>query len=285
MKTIEMAKTNTMPSGDRERIEWIDMLRVVATLLVIVGHSMYINLMTPYGGTDYPMPQEISSAHAGLRLLCGWIYTFHMPLFMAMSGACFYLGFGKVRSLRQLAVGKARRLLLPFLVATTFVAIPVKYFSGFFDTSSHVAANIVIGQYLLPVSTHLWFLPALFLCFMLFMLVEPLHRKLPYVFWPVLFLASVYAGKYVGSIYDVFCAVKAVKYLFYFAVGFYSMGWLRTLRPKWYIVLPSMAAQCLVAVYQPLSGGGVRRGACVVGQSEYDYGLHVARPLCPVGQK
>lgn len=30
-------------------IEWIDFLKVIATLLVIIGHCTYYNIQSPYG--------------------------------------------------------------------------------------------------------------------------------------------------------------------------------------------------------------------------------------------
>lgn len=56
----------------KERILWIDFLKVVAMFLVIWGHSLM----------HYGLPDE---KHYSLEC-AGWIYTFHMPLFMILSG-------------------------------------------------------------------------------------------------------------------------------------------------------------------------------------------------------
>lgn len=70
-----------------------DVLRVIVTLLVIIGHCRYYKIITPYGGCDYSRYTE-----AGIPVFChletyinDLIYAFHMPLYMALSGALYCL--------------------------------------------------------------------------------------------------------------------------------------------------------------------------------------------------
>ena len=63
-------------------------------ILVVVGHCTYYTIAGPseYGGIDYAGAMEAAGVmdtyvHAWTSVLTMFIYTFHMPLFMAISGA------------------------------------------------------------------------------------------------------------------------------------------------------------------------------------------------------
>lgn len=107
-----------------QRIGWIDMLRVFTMILVVMGHCTYYTIWTPYGGISYGMFEEKSFVFNSLSLLSGFFYSFHMPLFMAVSGACF--SFSKKIDFAEMLKKKSHRLLLPFLLTTTFLAVPLK---------------------------------------------------------------------------------------------------------------------------------------------------------------
>lgn len=70
-----------------------DILRVIVTLLVIIGHSTYYVISTPYGGCDYTsLTLPNLSLFARLAAyLTRLVYLFHMPLYMALSGALYRL--------------------------------------------------------------------------------------------------------------------------------------------------------------------------------------------------
>lgn len=73
-----------------------DWIRLFATLCVVVGHSAYLNITTALGGVSYEVPQYAShfyycAAFKILRVLAGWVYGFHMPLFFMLSGAVFHI--------------------------------------------------------------------------------------------------------------------------------------------------------------------------------------------------
>ena len=68
-----------------------DTLRVIVTLLVIIGHSTYYYIMTQYGGCDYTaftLP-KLSNFYRMAEYMVSIIYLFHMPLYMALSGALY----------------------------------------------------------------------------------------------------------------------------------------------------------------------------------------------------
>lgn len=62
-----------------------DAIRLIATVLVVIGYSVYTTIITQYGGII--VETEYGSIQNNLQLLVCLIYSFHMPLFIALSGA------------------------------------------------------------------------------------------------------------------------------------------------------------------------------------------------------
>ena len=149
-----------------------NIIRVIAVLLVVIGHCTYYRIMTNYGGIDFePDIQNITIISKllfkGFVFLNAVLYTFHMPLFFALSGALFKnsLENKKYKNFKELVVKKVKRLLIPFLIVTLFYAIPIKYISGYYNQSENVLKDILFGEILQQGTTHLWFLPTLFVIF------------------------------------------------------------------------------------------------------------------------
>lgn len=157
-----------------------DVLRFLLTLLVVIGHCAYYSIVTAYGGIAYSsiMAQAgvgDTKVHIFFSHITRFIYSFHMPMFFALSGALFQ--HGRNRSFTELMVNKAKRLIVPFFLVSTFYCIPLKYFTGYWSNSSNVLADVVIGQYLVQGNTHLWFLPTLYLEFLLFSFIRNTNTK------------------------------------------------------------------------------------------------------------
>lgn len=203
----------------RRSIPEYDMLRVILTLLVIIGHSTYYRIMTPYGGCDYTaftLPDR-SALYRLVSMLVTLIYMFHMPLYMALSGALYRvkLSVGGYASYKHLLVDKAKKLLIPFLVVTFIYSVPLKYISGYYSTSDNVISDIFIGQVLIQGNTHLWFLPTLFMIFAVIYLIDKnvkVSRKLVLL---VLFIVS-----FISPIVHIEILMQVMKYLFWFYLGY-----------------------------------------------------------------
>ncbi len=82
----------------------IDVIKAVAILLVILGHSIQ------YGcGTEY-----LESNAFFQNPLFEYIYSFHMPLFAMISGYLFYYTVSK-RNLKEIIFNRIQRLFIPIL--------------------------------------------------------------------------------------------------------------------------------------------------------------------------
>ncbi len=198
-------------------IKEYDVLRVIVTLLVVIGHCSYYHIVTPYGGCDYdPLAEHMSILYKGYRFLVVIIYAFHMPLFMALSGALYRVSSqNKERSFKNLLKNKFFRLIVPFWVVSVLYSIPIKYLSGYFAGSDHVLSDILIGQVLVQGNTHLWYLLALFFIFLVFYAIEPFAKShMP--IWLILALLLNYAGSFV----KIQIVSYVMMYLLWFSVGY-----------------------------------------------------------------
>lgn len=187
----------------KESIEEYNTIRVFATILVVIGHAGYISPQTDFGGIqmfDYSIPVIQKIIDLGIRL----IYSFHMPLFFALSGALFYRSVSRrtVLSFRMLLKNKGRRLFIPFVVCSIFWNIPIKYLSGYWNESSSLVDDIVVGQLFLAGNTHLWFLWCLFVLTMLAYLLRN-HNQIRILVAITLFLVGGCSNLTILGIQDI----------------------------------------------------------------------------------
>lgn len=142
---------------DERKRRWkeIDNLYAIGMILVVLGHSH---------SSDWS-----SFSETFLKPLIEFIYVFHMPLFFFIAGFLFMnstswerLGFG------CWIAQKAQRLLTPYVVLSAFALIPKYYvenhsLGGF--TFGYLAKVVFIPR--MGVWGHFWFLPVLFLLYMI----------------------------------------------------------------------------------------------------------------------
>lgn len=151
-----------------------NLIRVIAVLLVVIGHCTYYKIITEYGGFDLGL--DVASmnfisklVYRVLVLINHILYTFHMPLFFCLSGALFNYSLKnkKYKTLKELVCKKGKRLLIPFVIVSLLYTIPIKYLCGYYNGSQNIIKDIFVGQILQQGNTHLWFLPTLFCIFVI----------------------------------------------------------------------------------------------------------------------
>ena len=97
----------------KNKIEWLAVLQGFSMLLVVIGHVSLTNLP---GDPSTPIATGIERT----------IYTFHMPLFIFISGwLFFYTCIGRQKSYKEMLLSKMKRLIVPFF-AFTFVTMILK---------------------------------------------------------------------------------------------------------------------------------------------------------------
>lgn len=179
----------------------IDMARAIAIVLVVLGHYY---------------PDGSPAWYTGLR---DWAYSFHMPLFMYLSGYVYILA-KREESYLSFIGRKARRLLVPYVIVSA-VIILIKLLSQSLlgmDIKNPVGFDavwkVLTGPY---AAIHLWFIFAIWWMFM----ILPFFKSRTSRF--CLFLASLvlhYLPESVSVAYPtIFCLDQFCIHFVYFMLG------------------------------------------------------------------
>lgn len=132
------------------RKNYLDTTKGIGILLVVAGHILNIQ---------------------GLN---NWIYSFHIPLFFIVSGITLGISNGwKEKSVRQNIISKAKSLLWPYLTFSIISLIMTFILYGVRSTIRLTINTIIFDGILV-----LWFLPALFLSNIIFIVIEKTTHKL-----------------------------------------------------------------------------------------------------------
>lgn len=134
-----------------------NIVKVLTVLLVVFAHS---TRMYTSGGAFSPLNQS-----AALAKITDYIYIFHMPLFIFVSGAVYGLCIqqGKYENKLKFIGSKAKRLLIPYFVFGFLYVAPAMCLMGL--TNQGYFTYCFYGIVLSRNSRHLWFLLALFIIF------------------------------------------------------------------------------------------------------------------------
>ncbi len=160
-------------SQSSNRLSRISNIRVLAIFVVVLGHSI---ILYSHGWEIYETARTVPFL-AGLK---DAINIFQMPLFFSLSGYLFVFSHAKKRGLLYLAKSKIRRLLLPYISICLLYLIPLRtliHYPGYQDKSvGEIISFLLLGTDV----GHLWFLPTLFLVFLLAELLLTLGEHLPF---------------------------------------------------------------------------------------------------------
>lgn len=205
--------------GQRSRISELDMAKGVAIALVVLGHV--VAGKPPLGNEWY----------VELKYL---VYQFHMPLFMFLSGAAFWLGYRPIESIGDYRHQVSRRAwrLLPAFV---FFALLIWAGKGLaqhvvhVDNAHHGGLRSLLDILLYPgisSARSLWYIYVLFEYYLVFPILLALTggRLVPVIALGAL----LHASTHVFAIPYLFAANQFLEYTIYFALG---IGFGRHYRP------------------------------------------------------
>jgi len=207
----------------KERVSVYDWLRLIATMLVVIGHSRYIGMEATNGSVYYVMPQFTHPAFYSyfisfFGLMVSYIYSFHMQLFFFLSGAVLRLK--PLKSYDAFCLDKIKRLILPYFAVGFFFMLPVKYLASFYTKEGlHLAyRNFYNGSD----SGHLWFLTALFWVMLVFAAVKKLLERLHIQSEAALLLICVGIQMMAELLpFDVLAMRQGMGYIGWFALGYF----------------------------------------------------------------
>ncbi|MDE6611468.1 MAG: acyltransferase [Muribaculaceae bacterium] len=220
--------TDTVKTQNRQRIAWLAVLQGFSMLLVVLGH---ISLSNTFRNPDYPLTAAMERV----------IYTFHMPLFIFISGWLFGLTcLGRDNSYRDVMAKKFRRLGLPFLFFT-IAAIAIKLLLSAF-VNRPVDGTELLNTFVLFSSNPLyemWFVIVL----LVLMAFYPAYRFLlrhSALVWLLCASVALYVALPVDT--DVFQLRRAVRLLPYFIAGILAWRYdiIDRYGSRWYVAAGAM---------------------------------------------
>lgn len=129
-----------------EKISFISTARVIGILLVVFGHSYPFDVYLP------PFFWRLQQ----------WIYLYHMPLFIFISG---YLLAKTRRSVGNYVGNRAEKLLVPYLVLSLAAFVPKVLVQSLLNDSAELSLGYLLRTELVPrenVWGHFWYIPVVF---------------------------------------------------------------------------------------------------------------------------
>lgn len=185
----------------KNKIGFIAAVRCIGILLVVFGHSY------PFGVYISPILWKINE----------FIYTFHMPLFLFLSG---YLVTQNTRPAGSYICRRAVRLLVPYFALSIIAFVPKALIQRFLNDSVELSVWYLIKTELIPrdnVWGHFWYIPVVFSLCCFGVLILKLMRKHRVAGWTV--LAASYLLLFLPRATDWFALEDLRKTMFYFVLG------------------------------------------------------------------
>ena len=186
-------------------------------ILVVVGHGTYYNIITKFGGiyyADLMLESNITQPifYRIVNLLTSYIYTFHMPIFISLSGSLYALS--KYKSYKLIICQKVKRLLIPFFVIWLGWNVPIKYLTGYY---TRVPISKILLQMFFPANVYLWYLESLFFVFLIFGGINKLQRNYQSILIFLLWVVGIILYKKLGQYHPL---GDPLYYLGWFYLGY-----------------------------------------------------------------
>jgi fucose 4-O-acetylase-like acetyltransferase len=179
------------------RLLFIDIARAICIVLVVIGHYVPDNSPNWY------------------LILHNIIYSFHMPLFMFVSGYV-YSAAKKPMEYKHFIFNKFKRLMVPyFFVSTAIIFIKLLTEKNMYVESPVSLSSLYEIFYLPSAGFFLWFIYALFLVFLIIPFVNTITKL--NIFLIVSFVLLLLPVNFT----NLFCLAQLKGNLFYFVLGYF----------------------------------------------------------------
>lgn len=182
-------------------------------ILVIFGHSMALWLRSGWFNQPPAIPSEV------LTFCIGWLNFTHIYVFVFCSGYLFYYlkcEIKKYNNTKKDIFNRAKRLLLPYIIACCFWAVP------FFYVFNRPSLGEVVKRFFFATNPEqLWFLIMLFWVYIFFYLFSDLIDRLNsgycMIIFSVLYVLAFYGTRFIPNVFQIW---TACRYLLFFYLGY-----------------------------------------------------------------
>lgn len=223
-----------MKNTQTDRIPYISTARVIGILLVVIGHSY------PFG---VPIPTFLDQIR-------NFIYSFHMPLFIFISG---YLAARSKKTGASYIANRAKRLMIPYFVLSVAAFFPKAMVQQYTNNTVEISWGFFLKSELIPrdnIWGHFWFLPVIFFFSVFSAFLGGRLKKYKWV--QFLALVGSYALLWLPKTTGWFALEDMRVNLFWYVLGFAlsETDGLEKITGKWYLLLglPVSAALFLLNI-------------------------------------
>lgn len=151
-------------ADNKKRDETIDAIKAFAIICVVIAHCIQ------YGSGPTVMLKELYFNDELFRFIC----SFHMPLFMLISGYLF--SFSLQRGTFKAILGKRLRTLILPILSWAFVVLGIKLLSAFVNGGHLMGIKELFSDLLFTFFHHQWFLWAIFWCSLVVMINRTMFK-------------------------------------------------------------------------------------------------------------
>lgn len=206
--------TNDIKHTTKSNLGYISLIKNIALLLVILGHAGCI-----YAGRwQYDVVNKYSNI---LKYITEYIYSFHMPLFVFVSGYIYSYSKNikkKYSCRKEFIINKLKRLIVPYLITSILFMIPIQMiFDIYKDGEKSYISRVFFETILAKRPAHLWYLLMLFNIFIIFIFVEKYIKSNKYIINILLLFFISIASIKIPNLYQI---SSSFKYLIYFYIGY-----------------------------------------------------------------
>lgn len=189
-----------MKKQTKKRSPYLDIIKAILILLVIIGHSIQ------YGsGSTYLEKQLFFNNY-----LFKFIYSFHMPLFIMISGYLSYNSLNK-NSLKETFISKFKSLIIPLFF---WSIIPFIINLEFYSIIESLKLFIAVF------STNLWFLWSLFYINILVKLINKYFKDNIFIYILSFLITFILPNTLVIKYFNIQFSLYSFLY-FYFLIGYF----------------------------------------------------------------
>lgn len=199
--------------GNNKKINWLLILQGWAMLWVVIGHA--------------PLT-DVATCPTWVAVLYKFAYSFHMPLFMLVSGWLFWLTRlsvnesiwgGQKWTYAQIVKDKALRLLIPGLVFSLFAFVVKTAFPGEVDRQIDFNLREISHCFLYPYDNplrELWFIVTLF-WLMIFAPFWKIVMRKDWSMWTILCVLAVL--HFINPEVELLCIGRVFSFAIWFYLG------------------------------------------------------------------
>lgn len=194
------------------RLEYIDISKGFAIMLMVFGHSYSASGKTP---------------------VMVWVYSFHMPLFFLTTGVLYGLKNQKHETVGFNLKKKCETLLLPYFLWNTLYQLFISILAIIGGAPAKETLIHNLRMVTLFCGSAMWFLPAMFISSLVFLkTVNSRSINIFIVFFTT--IIGLFAPK-CNEIIEVF--LRSFVGLAYIAIGFYGVKFYSTKYKKFYTII------------------------------------------------